>query len=871
MRFLYPWAFVGLLVVATGLWALRREARQRLGLDRAAFVLRTLALVALVLALTGPQSASREPLRYLYFVVDRSASAALGQDEASILQTLAQFEQAGDRTRYGMIVFGKQAYVDQPFSESLPRHIQTAVDPDGSDLAGALRLALDTLPLELQESGPGNAEILLLSDGQVDELGLLGVLEQARRSGVRIWTVALGQEAASDARVDSLQLPREVLPDQQFEGAVYVHAAEAGAGTLLVYRNEQLVQAMPVTLEPGANPLHFVDALPAPGHYRYQVRLQTTQDALLENNVATDMVTVSGSAAILVLEAELGQAEGLATLLGAAGFSLERKVFTPQSLRASDLAAFKTVILNNVPLQGLDAASVASLKAYVGELGGGLWVIEGQKALEGVSKTPMEEMLPVSFEGPQREQLPGVAITLVLDRSSSMGQAAIAGSGLTKLDVLKEAAAASIQVLREGDWIGIVIFDTSHSWLIPIQPLQGQASRQGIYDQIQQVFSGGGTDLLPALRDAFEQMENIPARIKHILVFSDGKTVRQDRDFSSLFGAIRESDVTMSSIGFGQQPDEEMLARIADAGQGQMYLVRDIAELPKISVRETRRIVQQRWVIGEFQPGGGPFTRLRLSGFDVDSLPVIRGYVRTYAKPLAQTAITVEGNPLLSFWQYGLGQVAVLNADMSGAWTANWVRWPQLADLVTEVISQLYSNPVSNAGLVVHSRLAGDTLQLELDALDGSRWVDLLEIQGSLIAESNLAAQDSGVPVTFTQVAPGRYEAQVPQVSQGLNLLSLEARSGEALATQQTHVVAVPYPSEYQHLGVNEPVLQRIALQTGATFLEDERWDLGPLGSGGLVHYRDLWPWGLGLSLFLFLLDLLLRKVPLEAWLSRKA
>ena len=865
MRFLHPWAWSALVVVVGALWLLRRQWAQQLGLDRAATVARALALVALVVALSGPQVSVLAPLHYTYFVVDRSASAQLAGDERVALDALLAFNQHNERERYGLIAFGREAYVDQPLSNTFPERIQTDVDPSGSDVAGALRLALETLPLV----GKGNADIVLLSDGRFGAPELDGVLARARRAGVRVWSVPLGQTTYPDVRVDALELPQEVSPQQPFEAVIQVHAGQPTSASVLVYRNDELIHNEALALQAGNNTVRFGDALEGAGQYRYRVRLKAERDALLQNNEASDLVTVSGASALLLLERAPNAGAGLARLLDAAGFASDRRALGTRALGLGELSAYKAVVLDNVGLDALDDASVSALKAYVGKLGGGLWVIQGQAALAGVSTSPLEDLLPVRFEGPQREQLPGAALVFVLDRSSSMSQTASPGSGLSKLDVLKTAAAASVEVLRPEDWVGIVAFESAYKWIVPLQPLQ---DKQLVYDALKRMSAGGGTDLLPPLQQAFEQLKSLPARIKHILVYSDGKTVREDRDFDGLFDQIRRSEVTVSSVGLGLQPDEDMLGRLADAGQGKMFLVRDVTELPKVSVRETRRIVQRRWVLGKFETKAGPFAALRLSGLNLDTLPRVGGYVRTFAKPLGQMALNVEGAPLLGFWQYGLGQVAVLNSDLEGLWTAGWVRWPHLSALVAEVVSQLYANPSSNAGLVLRSERQAGALTLELDALDGARWVDKLEVEGTVLPEAQVgsAAEDvpeAGKKVRFTQVAPGRYLARLDHALQGLNVLRLEARQGGALSAQQTFVVSVPYAPEYQSLGVDKGALKALAERTGGALLEDERADFGPLGQGGALRYRDLWPWALGVTLLFFLGDLLLRKVPLEALL----
>ncbi len=867
MRFLYPWAFIGLLGVGGLAWFLRAQWSQRAGLDRAAFVVRALALVLLIGSLAGPQAISRQPMRYVYFLADRSASASAFLSDDALLQAMKAYVQPDERVRYGLIVFGREAYVDQPLSEGLPRAIHTEVDPAGTDLAGALRLVLETMPPARSAQGPGTAEAVVFSDGQVDPEGLAGALARARAAGVRVWSYPVGRQEAIDVRVDALELPREVAPGAGFSGAVRAHASQPLAATLLIYRDDELLGARPVELDAGSNVLRFSDTLSEAGHHRYQVYLRADGDVLIDNNVASDLVTVTGGASVLVVEREPGNSEGLVRLLNASGYETDRTSLS-RALSLGKLAAYKAVVLDNVPLSALGEPSVNALKAYAGQLGGGLWVVEGQTALAGVADHPLEDLLPVTFEGPQQEQLPGVAIVFVLDRSSSMGQSVAPGVSQSKLDVLKEAAAASVEILRPDDWVGIVMFDSTHGWLVEPAPLD---DKRAVYDQIRQIFAGGGTDLFPPLRDALDRLEEINSRVKHVLVFSDGKTVRQGRDFDALFERLRASQITVSSIGFGQQPDEEMLTQLAEAGRGELFLVQDARELPQISVRETRRVSRRRWVTGAFETAPGPHALARLSGLDTEALPGLDGYVRTYAKPLAQTALQVADDPLLSFWQYGLGQVAVLNTDLEGLWSGRWLDWPGLSELAGEVVAQLFANPTADAGLVLRHASEDGALALDLEAQDGRRWVNLLDVSAQLLNEQGIAdaAAAAGTDVSFDQVAPGRYAARVPGAGQGLYLLRLEARSEGELAAQQTHVITVPYPQEYEALGANEAVLTSIAERTGGAVLEDERLDFGPLASAGPVYYRDLWPWGLGLALTLLLADLALRKLPLEALLMR--
>ena len=62
-----------------------------------------------------------------------------------------------------------------------------------------------------------------------------------------------------------------------------------------------------------------------------------------------------------------------------------------------------------------------------------------------------------------KHQLPSLGLVIVMDRSGSM-------SG-TKLEYAKEAAARSVEMLREGDTLGFIAFDDRPWEIIETAPL----------------------------------------------------------------------------------------------------------------------------------------------------------------------------------------------------------------------------------------------------------------------------------------------------------------------------------------------------------------------------------------------------------------
>ncbi|MFQ6117621.1 MAG: VWA domain-containing protein [Candidatus Bipolaricaulia bacterium] len=527
MNLSHPLALLGLLVLVPLLWKGRR---------RPATLLRGLALVLLLLALAGPQVISRIHENYIYFALDLSGSISQPREELFKLIDSLMVER--EHVHYGLILFGAEAALDQGFAPKLDLgRVSTVVPPEGTDIAAALKLALAGFPKE------GGKEIVLLSDGRPTQGGLREQLARAASEGVRISVLPL-YPRGTEAWLEEFSLPQEVPEGAEFPVKLSIGALGAMEARLLLYRDERLLQAVELPLKKGENGFTLHDRLQGAGVHRYRAYLLADRDAILENNRLEAAVIVAGGPEVLLLQE--GEGEALAGLLEAAGYSFQRAAPADLPWEPSALAPYRLVILDDVRLAELSDRAAVALEGYV-EGGGGLLLIQGRRAVEGLRKTELEKILPVSYEGREPAQAPSLAIAFVLDRSSSM-------TG-RKIQFLKEAAAASVEILDEKNLIGICAFDTAYEWIVPLGPA---ADKEGIYRQIAEIEANGGTDLLPALTEAFHRLNGVEAKLKHIVVFSDGKTGDKLK-FPELVEGIRKDEITLSAIAIGETADTEFL------------------------------------------------------------------------------------------------------------------------------------------------------------------------------------------------------------------------------------------------------------------------------------------------------------------------
>lgn len=774
---------------------------------------RALTLALVIMALAQPELGLRREKERVVFLVDRSASVA----DSAVPAFWELAKAVADRgAEVGVVVFGGMAVVVRPPGPGLPQNLDApaVLDPRRTDLGGAVDLGLALLD--------GGGQLVLISDGRDTEGRGWAAAARARIRGVPIHVFPVG--LADPLRLVDFRGPSRA-PLGGVELKAKVEATQEIVAKLVLSANG-LVEAREIRLSLGLNEERFSLVFAEPGVHRLTLRLEAVGDPLLENNVLEWAVIVGEVPPILVV----GEGESAVdALLSGAGLPFRRRSF----LSLADLAETDLLILDDYPLGSLGPDSLEAVRAFLVQ-GGGLLVIQGRRALSGYAG-PMEEILPVTYSVPQAVQEATAAIVFVLDRSASMAGRA---GPVTKIALLKDATAAAAEWIPDQDWLGAVAFDRTPFWLV--FPGPASATKPALYAALGGLTPSGGTDLWPAVELALSALSQVPARLRHIILVSDGKTVREGRNFQALYKAVEESGVGLTALALGPDPDLEILAGLAQAGGGELHVLHDPTGLRAVLVEETKRALRPRFVEGNFSVLPRP-------AFSELSLPPVSGYALTFPKPTAEVALLSDlGDPILAFGRIGLGQVAVLNLDLRGVWSKSWVESEVLAELFSRVISRIWPErePVE-----VHWKKAGQKLQIRLDVAQAGRWVQGLKFSGSL------AGPGSAFPLGFQQTGPGRYEAELSWPGGGAYLLSVAEELGRF---QRRAVVVLPYPPEFAELGPDVSALAGLAGLTGGAILEDE--EIPGLGAERR-EWVPLWPILVWAGAGSLLVDLVLRKI----------
>lgn len=200
-----------------------------------------------------------------------------------------------------------------------------------------------------------------------------------------------------------------------------------------------------------------------------------------------------------------------------------------------------------------------------------------------------------SSEGETREgTVRSTGILLVVDKSGSM-----AGK---KMDLVREAAVATMDTLSPEDMIGVLAFDGEPRWIT--KPIF--ADRIDLFqNRIRRLIAGGGTNIHKALLEAHRTIDEFETGIKHIILLSDGHS--PPANFKRLVRQFRIRNATISTISVGTSAADRLMSNIASWGNGMFHFVSNFDEIPQIFTMESRR-VQPEKEPREDQQGEAPET-----------------------------------------------------------------------------------------------------------------------------------------------------------------------------------------------------------------------------------------------------------------------
>ncbi len=799
-------------------------------------IVRIMTALFVVLALFGFSVNKRNAENTTIFLVDLSKSNAQNAEamDADLKKMIAKMPKDN---QYGIVAFGKHSLVEQFVSEEKNfSGMMSAVDETATNLEDAVSRGLSMIP----ENAAGR--LVILTDGKETKGNIESTASALVSKKVELLSVLYDVTVGKDTYIENVQMPGYLYAGDSYSMTVNVQSNYDTDAKLQVIRGSMVESETKVHLNKGANSFVLKQKVSGESAESFTVRVVAKGDTCKANNDYYAYAAIHSVPKILVVSGMDEDSSNYEKLLRAAGCNYQTvsAINAPESL--NDMLAYKSIVLDNVFRTDLPQKFLDNLDTYVKDYGCGLICCGGEEsfALGGYRDTELETLLPVDMEPRGTNESPSMAMVMVIDHSGSMSE--IVDDGETNLDLAVAAAENAVSELREKDYVGVVSFDDTYTWVVPITKAE---DKDGIKEKIETIPEGGGTTIRPAVRAAVEAVKDCDAEIKHVVLLTDGQG--ETTNFMDVTEQCKQSGITLSTVAVGADSDTSLLKNLAEDCGGRYYYSDISTDIPKIFAREV-------FLSGETYLQNGTFTLSVNSsnavtrGLFADGWPQISGYVSSTPKSNANVLLASDkDDPVLSVMQYGLGHTVAWNTDVTNKWTKAYAGaedyvqlWKRIVDYSVGNTSEGDTIDVSTANgtttVTYHASEYNETTRVEAVYTDPDGNTQTAKLQGS---------------------APGVYEAKIDTDMTGIYNLSVRRMNKDTVENALTAAAVVQYSDEYKFALTNEK-FKAFVKQYGKTITaNDSLWK--KLKASAKAKY-DLTRWLLILAVLWFVLDVAFRR-----------
>ncbi|MGH9584255.1 MAG: VWA domain-containing protein, partial [Bryobacteraceae bacterium] len=780
------------------------------------------SFAAIAWALAMPAIQARASKIAAAVLVDTSASIKPGElARASSIATAIARNQGGNWTRVIPFASGVQNMQSGGIRTGSPLENASGSDANATNLETALLAGAVSLPDGYVP------RLVLLSDGFENEGSAARAIAELAALHVRVDTIPLIAGSGSALRVMSVSMPSEAYAGERIPIEVHVRARAGGRGKVDLRANGRPLGGQAIDLAPGTNDISV------------QARVNSTGVAAISGRISEGASEASFVRAlslrrgrVLYISGDLPESGGnLISALQASGLEVTRE--TP--LLAPALSGVQLVVLNNIDFAAFTPIEKTQLEDYV-KGGGGLLLIGGGREMYRAHRQmdALDRVLPAKVAPPKGAD--GTAVALIIDKSSSMEG--------RKIQLARLSAIGVVNHLRPTDTIGVLMFDNSYQWAVSMR-------RAGDKPRIDRSIAGitpdGGTQIAPALGEAYRKLLASKAAYKHIVLLTDG--ISEAGDSFDLARNALAHHVTISTVGLGLDVNRSYLEKVAAISGGHSYFLNQPGGLQQIVLKDVRNFTGSSTVEKPLEPIVERQAQI-LDGVGMKSAPPLKGYTRFLAKPDAETILSigpVKKDPLYVEWQYGLGRAAVFASDAKSRWADSWITWPGFDKFWINVSRELLKQPENGA-------------QAAFDSANGDvvvRYRVPPNVSEPAAPPEIFAIGPGGFekPVAIEKAAPRLYYGRV-HIGNTRGLIRIRPVADSA-AFPETGVYQGS--REANDYGTNEPLLRQIAARTGGRYDPLPNSLFNP--DGRFVYRRlELWPGLLAVAIALGIAELLARK-----------
>lgn len=718
------------------------------------------------------------------FVVDLSDSNEEHLEEAEkyLRSSIAQMP-AGNA--YGIVTFGKNALVEQFLTqENHYGGLLTLPEKTATNFEDAVSKALTLIP------GDYSGRLVMLTDGKQTRGDVEHMGQALSASRAEFLALLYEDEETPDAYIDNVSLPSYLHPGDKYAVTVLVESNYETDAVLELYNGSSCTASNNVHLNKGSNRFVFsaqVEADTDSGAMEnLRVQVKAPGDTCQENDTFSAYSVVEATPKVLLVSGKGVDTSAFTSVLNVAGcdYHVVSALNAPDNINA--MLAYKSIILADTYIDDLPVGFLENLETYVKDYGCGFICCGGEEsfALGGYRDTVLETVLPVDMQPRSLNEIPSMAMVMVIDHSGSMIGEAM-DSGGSNLDLAIRAACVAVDNLRESDYVGVLTFDDRYDWQVELTVAEDKTA---IKDEITHIGEGGGTTIKPALLEACEKIAENEASIKHVVLLTDG--MGETNNFQDVINAYTAEGITLSTVAVGSFSDTQLLKQLADKCGGRYYYSDLASDIPKIFAREVFLGSDSYIQDGVFPLEVRKSHELTGNLFN-DGWPVLYGYIAATAKTAATPVIVSgdKGNPILTVWQYGLGRTVAWNSDITGEWSGAFSGEDDYVQMWKRIVD--YSTGNADMGEdKVDVVTAGEQTEITYQTSD---YEDGTEIQVTVIDPEGKSVEEK-----LHASAPGKYTAKLSTPQTGLYHFNIRRSEDGEIQSYLTTAAAVQFSDEYR-------------------------------------------------------------------------
>jgi len=799
---------------------------------------RIILFMLIALSLSGINFRTDIDTTTTIFAVDLSQSADHNEEEfKEFINEALKFAKKNDRV--GVVAFGEKSEVELPVTGKVDKiEFETKLVKGFTNIEKALKLSRALIPEDSRK------RVVLITDGKENVGDSLEEGNILNLEDIELKVYKKESSIPNEVLLKNIDVPKVLYENQSFDVILDIYSNIATKSKITLFSENNVVGEKDVKLEKGNNRFVFRDKADGSGFKSYKAVITPENDTFTQNNSYSAFTDIKGKPYVLLIDGESNGGRELYKILESALIGVDYVNVREAPTELESIIKYKSIIMSDVSLHNMNKSFLEALQIYVRDYGGGLIVTGGDNsyALGGYYKTKLEEILPVNMEMKIKGEVPSLGLMLVIDKSGSMEGGEV---GTSKIEIAKEAAIKAVNSLKPKDQIGVITFDDTPQWVVKPSPDQKEEEVTG---EIATIRAGGGTSIIPALSEAYEALEKVDTKLKHIILLTDGQAERYGYD--QILDNMKKAGITISTVAVGGGSDTSLLEGLAKDGKGRYYYVDEYGNIPEIFTKETflasKTYINNRTFIPKITSINDIVNPI------VDNTIALNGYISTSSKSRSDILLKSDTDePILAMWQYGLGRSIAWTSDTNGKWTANYLASDEGIEFFSRMVQATFYNS-TNENLFVETTTEGNTAKINLK--------DLKDFDKTYDTKATIVTPDyEKIDIELKTKNIGEYFGEIEALEKGTYVINIQQFENNKLIKSTKHAFTINYSKEYD-ITVSSENLSELVQKSGGSFITkpNEVFTKTPKDVYG---YRDITDILIIIALLILIIDIAIRRL----------